>query len=530
MDALIGSTLGPYRVLEQIGIGGMATVYKAYHPATNRHVAIKALPRHLAHDPNFRARFQREAHAIAHLEHPHILPVHDVGEDDGIPYLVMRYTDGGTLSDLIASQTLSIERAVVLISQVAEALAYAHQQGVVHRDVKPANVLIGRDGNALLTDFGIAKIVEETLLLTGEGERVGTPAYMAPEQIQGQPVDARSDIYSLGVVLYQALTGEPPFTAETPLAIMLMHLHNPLRPPRQVNPAIPEALAGMILRAMAKNPADRFQTAAEIAKALHDFQTAAEMAKALHDTRAGVSVPSIDQPSRSAPNWRPWFVAVGVILSALALVGLFNIPDRFYAGPVPFAAPDNPNTLNPVLGWHPGGSGANSYELDASSNRLKLIADRNTDQWQRVDTAPLLVYPLAGNFEAQIKLEFNPSEIGQIAGLGVRSAEDTTTWIRIDRTFFGNQHFVGTAAQQAGEVLSSSRGHVAFSDDTVYLKIERRDSLFTLSYSTNGNNWATRKKDYVFTMPNDVEIYLFVRSAQNDGGAVAHFYDLILIR
>src|SRR5690349_13746247 len=269
MGDLAGQNLGPYRILEQVGAGGTATVYKAYHTAMDRYVAIKVLPQHLARDPNFRARFQREARTIARLEHRYILPVHDVGEEDGIPYFVMRYTDGGDFGNLIAKGSLSVARAAAIVAQVAEALAYAHRQGIIHRDIKPANILIGRDGDPLLTDFGIAKIYEDTLQLTGEGVMVGTPTYMAPEQLQGQPVDARADIYALGVVLYQALTGEPPFIAETPLAVALMHIHNPLRSPRQLNSIIPESIERIILRAMAKNPSDRFQTAGEMAEALH---------------------------------------------------------------------------------------------------------------------------------------------------------------------------------------------------------------------------------------------------------------------
>ena len=267
MGDLVGHNLGPYRLLEQLGAGGMATVYKAYHAAMDRYVAIKVLPQHLARDPNFRARFQQEARVIARLEHRHILPVYDVAEEDSIPYLVMRYTDGGDLNNLIGGR-LTVERAVELLAQVAEALGYAHRQGVIHRDVKPANVLIGRDGDALLADFGIAKIYEDTLQLTGEGNMVGTPAYMAPEQLQGKRVDPRTDIYALGVVLYQALTGECPFVAETPLAVAMMHIHNSLRPPRQIKPDIPESVERIILRAMAKSPVDRFQTAEEMAEAL----------------------------------------------------------------------------------------------------------------------------------------------------------------------------------------------------------------------------------------------------------------------
>jgi eukaryotic-like serine/threonine-protein kinase len=268
MGDLVGQNLGPYRILEQVGQGGIATVYKAYHAAMDRYVAIKVMTP-LARDPNFRASFQREARTIVHLKHRYILPVHDVGEDDDISYLVMRYTDGGTLADLIASESLTIERTVQLVGQVAEALAYAHSQGITHRDIKPSNILIDHDGSALASDFGIGKIMEETFQFSGTGVAAGTPAYMAPEQAQGQPIDGRTDIYALGVVLYQALSGRPPFSAETPLAVLLMHVNSPLRSPRQFNPTIPEALERIALKALAKNPDDRFQTSDAFIEALH---------------------------------------------------------------------------------------------------------------------------------------------------------------------------------------------------------------------------------------------------------------------
>jgi ligand-binding sensor domain-containing protein/tRNA A-37 threonylcarbamoyl transferase component Bud32 len=305
MGNLVGQNLGPYRILEQVGAGGMATVYKAYHAAMDRYVAIKVLPEHLARDPNFHARFQREARTIARLEHRSILPVHDAGEDNGVPYMVMRYTNSGDLGALIARGQLTVERAVVLIGQVADALAYAHRQGVIHRDVKPGNVLISSDGDALLTDFGIAKIYEDNLQLTSEGALVGTPAYMAPEQIQGKPVDARTDIYALGVVLYQALTGEVPFVAETPLAVALMHVHNPLRPPRELNPHIPDSLERVMLRAMAKDPADRFQTADEMAAALRsalaELRSQPPLAPPAADPRAVTQLPAAPRPAPQLP-------------------------------------------------------------------------------------------------------------------------------------------------------------------------------------------------------------------------------------
>jgi tetratricopeptide (TPR) repeat protein len=339
MGDLVGHNLGPYRLLDQLGAGGMATVYKAYHAAMDRYVAIKVLPQHLARDPGFRARFQQEARVIARLEHRHILPVYDAAEEDGIPYLVMRYTDGGDLNNLIAARP-TLGRLVELLAQVAEALGYAHRQGIIHRDVKPANVLIGRDGDALLADFGIAKIYADTLQLTGDGSMVGTPAYMAPEQFQGKGVDARADIYALGVVLYQALTGECPFVAETPLAVALMHLHNPLRPPSQLKPDIPEAIERVILRALAKNPDDRFQTAEEMAEALRSFSAAQHISPAVppvlpapQPTPVVEPVPAAAAPDAQAPRpadrriW--WFAGAGtiaiVLIAALAF-GLMRGP------------------------------------------------------------------------------------------------------------------------------------------------------------------------------------------------------------
>ncbi|MFN2284662.1 MAG: serine/threonine-protein kinase, partial [Anaerolineae bacterium] len=192
MNPYIGKTLGNYRLVDQIGQGGMATVFKAYQPSMDRYVAVKILPSHFTQDATFVARFTQEARVLARLEHPHILPVYDYGEQEGITYLVMRYIEAGTLHDLIAQRgTLSLREIVRLMGQVGHALGYAHDQGVIHRDIKPSNVLIDPQGNAFLTDFGIAKIVAGTANYTGTGAVIGTPAYMAPEQGLGKPLDAR---------------------------------------------------------------------------------------------------------------------------------------------------------------------------------------------------------------------------------------------------------------------------------------------------------------------------------------------------
>jgi len=269
MKYLTGAMLGPYAILEPIGGGGMATVYKAYQPTMDRFVALKVVRVDIAAQPQFRERFDREARTIARLEHRYILPVYDFGEAEGIPYLVMRYTDGGTLSDVIERGPLSSPRAIRYIIQVAEALAYTHARNVIHRDIKPANVLLSPDDHVLLTDFGIAKMVADTTAMTAAGMALGTPCYMAPEQVRSQVVDARTDIYALGIVLYECLIGEPPFMAETPWAVLDMHVRDPLPSPRAANPAISEALEHAILKATNKNPADRFQTVEEFAAALN---------------------------------------------------------------------------------------------------------------------------------------------------------------------------------------------------------------------------------------------------------------------
>ncbi len=268
MEDLTGKQLGPYRVVAPLGEGGMAAVYRAYQPGMDRFVAIKILPRHLASDPTFVGRFGQEAKLIAKLQHPHILPVFDFGQAEGYTYIVMPLVEAGTLTMTLQGQPLPLDRIRIIVSQIGDALDYAHAHGLVHRDVKPSNVLLDERGNCLLTDFGIAKMVEGTSKFTATGGLIGTPAYMSPEQGAGETVDRRSDIYSLGVMLYEMATGRTPFNAETPVAIVIKHINDPLPPPRRLNPTLPESLERVILRALAKHPDDRFQTAADMVGAL----------------------------------------------------------------------------------------------------------------------------------------------------------------------------------------------------------------------------------------------------------------------
>ena len=268
MFDLIGKTIGPYRIIEQIGIGGMAMVYKAYQPNMDRYVAIKVLPSHLSNDSEFAKRFQREARAIARLEHAHILPVHDYGEYEGVTFIVMRYIKAGTLKERMAAKPLSLDEAHHIINQIGGALDYAHRMGVIHRDVKPGNVLMDDQGDTYLTDFGLARMMEPTQQLTASGVGLGTPAYMSPEQGQGVKVDHRSDIYSLGVILFEMIMGRVPYEAETPMAIVLKHITAELPLPHTINASIPESVERVILRVLAKDPADRYQTAGEMVQAL----------------------------------------------------------------------------------------------------------------------------------------------------------------------------------------------------------------------------------------------------------------------
>ncbi len=265
---MIGTRLGPYLIVEEIGQGGMATVFRAVQERVGRDVAIKVIHRAIALDDTALERFTREAQLIARLEHPHILPVYDYNPTSDPPYIVMRYLPTGTLKDVLEREQLPHAEAVFLFRQMASALDYAHRQGVVHRDIKPSNILVDAEGNVFLTDFGIARMVESTEGLTASGVAVGTPGYMAPEQGMGIAVDGRSDIYSLGVMLFEMLTGSAPFSAETPMAVILKHINDPVPSATSINPDLPEEVDRIIAKAMAKDPDSRYQTVTDMVRDL----------------------------------------------------------------------------------------------------------------------------------------------------------------------------------------------------------------------------------------------------------------------
>lgn len=273
MRGIEGSTLGRYELRRRIAHGGMSEVYLGYDRRVRRKVAVKVL--YGSSEP-FVRRFEREALAVGTLSHDHILALFDFGEQRPWYYLVMPYIEGGTLRDYLQRRKqLTLEEAGSFLYQISSALQYAHDHGVIHRDVKPSNILLRLDGHAYLVDFGLAKAKVEAESLTNAGAMVGTPEYMAPEQSNGQH-DYRSDIYSLGIILYQMLTGRVPFTAESPVAVSLKHIQVPPTPPRQINPNIPQAIEDVILKALEKDPNERYQEARILAaaykKALHQGQ------------------------------------------------------------------------------------------------------------------------------------------------------------------------------------------------------------------------------------------------------------------
>ncbi len=311
-DNLSGELLGKYRIVSRIGKGGMATVYRATQPGVERDVAIKVLPPQFLHDDNFLRRFEREAQAIARLQHPRILPIYDYGEHDGLPYIVMAYMPGGTLADTIrySGGGLSPDDTVRLVDQIAEALDFAHSKGIIHRDFKPSNVLLDEVDNVYLADFGIAKVMGATAQLTGSAI-LGTPAYMAPEMADPVGVSHLIDIYALGVTVYQMLAGDLPDEATTPMGILLAHTSEPIPNIHDERPGLPEGVQRVIERAMAKDPAYRYQSAIALANDLRAALAGEPSPGYPADTlpeptpSPGYTIPDTPPPARAAPRVTP---------------------------------------------------------------------------------------------------------------------------------------------------------------------------------------------------------------------------------
>jgi len=347
MPFIIGENVGPYRLVEKLGKGGMATVYKAYHPSLDRYVAIKALHPAFMEHPGFIDRFNREAKVVAKLEHPNIVPIYDYSEHEDRPYLVLKYVRGETLKARLEKSKLTYKESRQIFRVIASALAYAHQQGVLHRDVKPSNVLLDKAGGIYLADFGLARIAETSQTTLSGQMMMGTPHYISPEQAKGLGnLDARTDIYSLGVMMYELLVGQVPFHADTPFSVIHDHIYSPLPLPRDMNPELNDEMQRALLKALAKNREDRFNDVPEMMSvflqafdglikdhpsegeaptlALNaDAQRTAAIKRAKASQEAAeAALPEPDQDSqprkRRIPGWIAWMLIPALAIFCLA--------------------------------------------------------------------------------------------------------------------------------------------------------------------------------------------------------------------
>ena len=348
MSLTAGDNVGPYKIIEKLGQGGMATVYKAYHAGLDRYVALKVLHSDLTEDPTFTVRFQREARLVAKLDHQNIVSVHDFAEHDGYPYLVMKFIEGETLKARLGCGPLTAEEITNTVDSVGSALAYAHQQGILHRDIKPSNVLIARDGRIYLADFGLARIAQAGSSTISSDAVMGTPQYISPEQAIGKSdLDEGTDIYSFGVMLYEMVVGQVPYSADTPFSIIYDHIYSPLPLPRSINPSVPESVQRVLLKTLAKERSDRYATVTELVYAFKSAWqaagvpmqgTAIKLPKQLRQGTEEVVKPLEKEATkwaseaaivkRAKPKPLPWlFIAGGLFLAICCIfAGALSLP------------------------------------------------------------------------------------------------------------------------------------------------------------------------------------------------------------
>ena len=543
MEDLTGRQFGQYQIVAPLGEGGMAAVYKAYQPSMERFVAIKVLPGHVATSEQFLNRFRREAKLLAQLQHPNILPVFDYGEADGHPYIVMPFVPSGTLAALIGNQSLPLTKARRITSQIGEALAYAHARGMVHRDVKPSNVLVDESGNCLLTDFGLARMVESSSKLTSSGTVLGTPAYMSPEQGMGSDVDHRTDIYSLGVILYEMVTGRVPYNAETPIAIVYKHIQDPLPSARKLNPDLPEAIELILLKALAKRPEDRYQSMDEflqaLATAMPDSLASGLKTTPLIPTSSPIyekAAPSESPatrlesqlPSTAKPAQRrilPWIVAaIGALgMFAIATIAIFiairmrganSLPPTDMPAlatstsvstsvPVPLLPTDSSPTetlSEPGFIDEFDGQLSEGWTWMAEDPSMWSVSDRAlmimaSDASFDGSTLPpniLLRDAPAGDFEVTTSLRFEPSMDFQFAGLVL--FEDKANVLLFGRAFCDlEETCVGDGIYYDNYVngsITDSSYPTAIQGATVFLRLARVGDSYTGYYSLDGKNWV----------------------------------------
>ncbi|WP_135457738.1 serine/threonine protein kinase [Mycobacterium sp. DL99] len=362
MDSRVGTTFGKYSITRLLGRGGMGEVYEAFDADKNRTVALKILADQYSNDAIFRTRFQRESHAAAVLQEPHVIPIHDWGEIDGSLYIDMRLVQGATLSDLISDSPLAPARAVAIITQIAAALDAAHAAGLIHRDIKPQNIIVTPADFAYLVDFGIAESQGDSRLTT-EGSRIGTMNYMAPERFTGQTVTPAVDSYSLACVLYEALTGHPPFVGDNLENLLAAHVSAPPPRPSVTNPAVPSTLDDVVARGMAKDPDDRYGSAGALGRAAQRALQAGSAPTTLPHQAPTLAAPTVNpqpdqpaEPAHSEPRGRNWVlptviaVAAALILGGLGVViGMLATNAGQSAGTPPSAAGGDPGQVGGPL-------------------------------------------------------------------------------------------------------------------------------------------------------------------------------------
>ena len=328
-----------YIVKSELGRGGMATVYRAHDPSVDREVAIKVLPREMLHDPQFRSRFEREIKMVAALEHPSIVPIYDVGEEDGQPYFVMRYMTGGSLSDGIENGKFSVQDTARIVEKIAKGLAYSHRKGIIHRDLKPDKILFDDNGDPFISDFGVAKLTEASGGLTGSGV-IGTPAYMSPEQAQGNEIDSRSDVYGLGVIIYQMLSGQQPYSADTPMGVVVKHITEPVPEILNLIPNLPHEVDDVIKTAMAKDKANRYPTTVDLAKALNMVAFGHE-GNITFNTGTGFGTKVPGSATTQFSRGKTGLVIAGIVL-LIAVVGFFLLRNQLLV-------PDQPTATTTII-------------------------------------------------------------------------------------------------------------------------------------------------------------------------------------
>jgi serine/threonine protein kinase len=440
-----GDFIGAYEIVAPLGQGGMATVYKAHHARLNRFVAIKMIHPAYLQDESYLTRFQREAQIVAALDHPHIVPIYDFSEHEGEPYLVMKLIEGSTLKMQIAHIQPTVDDVLHVITPVASALDYAHRHGVLHRDIKPSNIMLDQQQTPYLTDFGLARLSVSGASTLSKDQMIGTPYYMSPEQGRGKgEVDHRADLYSLGVVLYELFVGAVPFNEGTPYAIIHDHIARELPLPHEVNPNVPPAIEAFLLRALAKDPDDRYQSAGEMVNALRGadapgLSTNSQARKNGIARAAAVPSPTPTQLAKktepiAAPSRRSWRVeaVLGVIVVVLVvmLLGVLRSRNQLAVAATGTHAPTAlavqetavPPTLAPTLTLAPP-----TLEPSPQRPQPTLPPRVNSPPPRLVPTVPMLDVPQLTAEEARRAILRDPNNPGPYLALARTQLQANTT-------------------------------------------------------------------------------------------------------